>query len=65
MMATFNRHSFNVQGSVSVTMADGRRFRSDFPVAVWKWLTSSKGKDWASVTVHNKDLDEYYGWDRV
>ena len=62
MNANFCKKAFNVNGTVSVMMKDGRYFNSNFPSAVWRWLDN---KDWASVTVWNSDFGQSYGWDRV
>ncbi len=61
MMAQFTKQSFNVNGSVDVTLHSGKTYRSNFPRAVWRWL---QGRDWSEVVVTDNDFTQSYGWDR-
>lgn len=61
MMAEFKKEAFDVRGEVTVFMPDGRKYFSQFPLAVWKWL---QGKNWASIVVYDANLQQSYGWDR-
>lgn len=61
MMAAFNKHAFDVNGDVTITMTNGRVIFSRFPSVVWNWL---KGKDWTNISVFDADFNQSYGWDR-
>jgi len=61
MMADFCRDAFDVDGDVSVTLADGQVYCINNPIDAWDWL---KRADWSSVTVYDQRFDQVYGWDR-
>ena len=61
MMAAMRKATFDVPGTARATLADGRTYSTNFPLAMFKWL---KGKDWTEVVVRDSRLDQVLGWDR-
>ena len=61
MSANFTKAAFSVNGMATATLANGKTYTSQFPLALYKWLNT---KDWSDVTVWDDDFNQSYGWTR-